>query len=106
SLTLDNMVWTAQQVPGPENRWRGSNRNGYVNPKVDESWSRMLGTVDASSREGLLVEALGAMMDDAVVTLTHLQPEVMAYAAGLAGPAEPSTVGTADLWNIWEWRWR
>jgi len=105
ALTLENMSWTARQVSRPENRWSGSNRNGYVNPSLDDLWSRALGTIDVKEREALLVEALKVMTEDAVVTPTHLQVEVMAYAAGLTGPSEPSAVGRAFLWNTWQWRW-
>jgi peptide/nickel transport system substrate-binding protein len=105
ALTLENMSWTARQVSRPENRWSGSNRNGYVNPSLDDLWSRALGTIDTKEREILLVEALKVMTEDAVVTPTHLQVEVMAYAAGITGPSEPSAAGRAFLWNTWQWRW-
>jgi ABC-type transport system substrate-binding protein len=105
ALTLENMVWTSRQVARPENRWSGQNRNGYVNPLLDELWLKVLGSVDPREREGYLIEALKVMSDDAVVTLTHLQPEIMAYRVGLIGPLEPSVVGTSSLWNLWDWRW-
>jgi peptide/nickel transport system substrate-binding protein len=105
ALTLENMVWTGRQVARPENRWSGQNRNGYVNPLLDELWLKVLGSVDPREREGYLIEALKVMSDDAVVSLTHLQPEIMAYRAGLTGPLEPSVVGTSSLWNLWSWRW-
>jgi peptide/nickel transport system substrate-binding protein len=106
ALTLENMVWTGRQVARADNRWSGQNRNGYVNPALDDLWLKVLGSIDPREREGFLVEALRVMADDAVVTLTHLQPDVMAYRAGITGPLNPSVVGASDLWNIWEWRWR
>ena len=105
ALTLENMVWTGRQVAGPANRWSGQNRNGYVNPALDAAWLKVLGSVDRREREGFLVDALKVMTEDAVVTLTHLQPEVFVYRAGLAGPLQPSVVGTSSFWNVWEWRW-
>ena len=45
------------------------------------------------------------MMDDAVVVLTHITPNVMAYDAGIVGPREPAVVDTSRIWNVWEWRW-
>ncbi len=105
ALTLENMVWTSRQVARADNRWSGQNRNGYVNPALDELWLKVLGSVDDREREGYLVEALRVMQDDAMVTLTHLQPEVMAYRSGLTGIQQPSVVGTSSFWNIWEWRW-
>jgi hypothetical protein len=45
------------------------------------------------------------MQDDAYVTLTHLQAAVTAYDSALTGPAEPSSVGNAETWNVYQWRW-
>ncbi len=106
SMTLENMVWLESNLSRPENRWNGQNRSGYVNLRLDELWLKMLGSIDPREREGLLVDALRVMTEDAAVTPTHVQPAPTAYRAGLVGPTEPSTVGTATLWNIWEWQWR
>src|SRR5581483_9360064 len=105
ALTLENMVWTSRQVARPENRWSGQNRNGYVNPSLDDLWLKVLGSVDPGERQELLIQALRIMQDDAVVTLTHLQPDVIAYGEGLVGPLQPALVGTSDMWNLWEWHW-
>ncbi|HZT08842.1 MAG TPA: peptide ABC transporter substrate-binding protein [Chloroflexota bacterium] len=106
SMTLENMVWVTPNLSGPENRWNGQDRNGYTNPQLDDLWGRMLGSIDPHEREGLLIDALKVMTDDAAVTPTHIQPAPTAYSAGLSGPKEPSAVGTATLWNVWEWQWQ
>src|SRR4029453_3826239 len=31
----DNFVWTTQNLPGPENRWSGSNRGSFADPEGD-----------------------------------------------------------------------
>jgi peptide/nickel transport system substrate-binding protein len=105
-LTLDNMVWTAAQVSRPEGRWAGQNRTGYVNPRLDDVWSRVLGSIEPKEREGHLIEAARVMIEDAMVVLTHIPPEVMAHHAELVGPVEGPVSYTSRLWNIWEWRWK
>jgi peptide/nickel transport system substrate-binding protein len=104
-FSYDSMVWIAQGLSGPHNRFGGQNRNGYVNPALEENYLRALATVDVKQREGYFVEALKAMTADAVVTPTHLQPRPLAYRRGLVGPKESPDGGGAFLWNIWEWRW-
>ena len=105
AFTLDDMIWMSAQVPRPENRWAGQNRAGYVNPVLEELWPKALGTLDQKEREGLLIQALQTMMDDAVVTLTHQQPSVIAYNANAVGPEMPDDgVAVGALWNVWEWR--
>src|SRR5439155_20929612 len=54
AFTLDDMVWMSAQVPRPDNRWAGQNRPGYVNPTLEELWTKALGTIDAKEREGPL----------------------------------------------------
>jgi peptide/nickel transport system substrate-binding protein len=102
---LESMAWTSDQVTLPERRWAGQNRNGYVNPRLDQLWGQALGTVDDRAREPLLVDALKVMTDDAVVTPILLEPRALAYPANLTGPAEPWIEINAVLWNVWEWRW-
>ncbi len=105
TLDYETMGWTSVGVSSPENRWAGIARNGYVNPTVDELWTKALGTIDARAREPLFVGALEAMTADAVVTPTHLQPRAMAYRSDLSGPKENIGNSGALVWNIWEWRW-
>jgi peptide/nickel transport system substrate-binding protein len=106
NLSLDNMVWFSANVSRPENRWSGQNRVGYVNPRLDDLWNRVLGSIDPTEREGWLVDAIKIMMDDAMVVLTHITPDVMAYKADLVGPTQPAVVDTSRIWNVWEWRWK
>jgi hypothetical protein len=47
------------------------------------------------------------MMDDAVMTLTHIQPGVMAYPSSVRGPELPdAAVAAGALWNVWQWQVR
>jgi len=107
NMDYDGMVWVKDRLSLPENRWAGSNRSGYVNPVVDDLWPKMIGTVDRAQREALLIEAVQAIAQDAVIVPTHFQVDAMAYADGLTGIREPA-LGTpgGSVWNTWEWRWR
>jgi len=107
AFTLDDMIWTSTQVPTPENRWTGQNRSGYVNPDLESLWGKALGAIDPTERQASLIQALQIEMSDAVVSLTHVQPNVMATSAGLAGPAMPDgAVAAGALWNVWQWHWQ
>jgi peptide/nickel transport system substrate-binding protein len=106
TLEYETMGWTNAGVTRPENRWQGINRSGYVNPVLDDTWTKALGTVDPKQREPLLIEALKTMTADAVVVPTHLQPRAMARRSDLVGPRDNSGNGGALVWNIWDWRWQ
>jgi peptide/nickel transport system substrate-binding protein len=103
-LNLESMVWTARQLSNAEARWAGQNRSGYINPRLDDLWSRVLESVDPKEREEWMIEAAKLMIDDAMVVLTHVMPDVMAYNADIAGVTQPAVTYTSRIWNIWEWR--
>jgi peptide/nickel transport system substrate-binding protein len=105
TIDYEAFPWLRSKIATPENRWVGTNRIGYVNPVVDESWTKALGTISDHEREPLIVEALRAMTADAVVSVTHLQPRPVAYRAGLTGPRETWVGESALIWNSWEWTW-
>jgi peptide/nickel transport system substrate-binding protein len=104
-IAYDMMVWTSASIASPQNRWGGQNRIGYVNPVLEENWTKAVGTVDAREREGYFVEAIKAMTADAVVDPTHLQPKPVAYRRGIVGPLEHAVGENGYVWNVWEWRW-
>ncbi len=104
-LGYDTMGWLSSNVTTAENRWGGDNMSGYHNPTLDQLWPRVLATIDAKDREPLLINALTAMTNDAVINPTHLQPRSMVYRSGITGPQEPWVGESALIWNAWEWRW-
>ncbi len=104
NLTLENMVWTERNLSRPETRWSGQNRTGYINHALDELWGKVLGSIEPKEREGYLVDALRIMQDDAMVTLTHITPDVMAHSPAVEGPKDTAVEPTSRIWNIWEWR--
>ncbi len=106
TIDYEAMPWRQAKLATPENRWAGTNRAGYVNPVVDENWTKALGTIGDRDREPLLVAAIVAMTNDAIVTPTHLQPRAVAYRNGITGPKETWVGESALIWNVWEWRWK
>jgi peptide/nickel transport system substrate-binding protein len=106
NLSHDDMVWWSNNISTAATRWGGQNRIGYVNPRLDDTWSNVLASIDFKEREGHLIEGIRIMMEDAMVVLTHLQAEVMAYNPDLTGPTEPAVVRTSRIWNIYEWDWK
>ena len=52
-----------------------------------------------------MVDGVRIMMDDAMIVLTHIMPDVIAYDARLVGPAKSAVEDTSRIWNIWEYRW-
>src|SRR5581483_3825514 len=95
NLGLEGMVWTSSQVATPDNHWSGQNRIGYINPNLDAAWAKIVATVDPKEREGYLIDGVKIMEDDAMVTLTHLKAEAMAFRSGLEGPTGQTAIETS-----------
>jgi peptide/nickel transport system substrate-binding protein len=51
-------------IPTAANNWTGSNRGGYVNPRVDALLDRLVGTIDPAQRVQLHRELLQEQMGD------------------------------------------
>jgi peptide/nickel transport system substrate-binding protein len=104
-MQLEKMVWTSDQISTPDKYWSGQNRIGYINPRLDAAWTKVVSTTDPRERQGYLIDGIQIMEDDAMVTLTHLKAEAFAFRKGLDGPTMPTVVDTSRIWNIWAWRW-
>jgi peptide/nickel transport system substrate-binding protein len=98
------MVWTSDQVAGPDNRWALGNRNGYANPEFDDRWSRYVASASLPDRERYLVEAMKILTADAAIMPTHLQPRIVARPASLTGIKDMADINN-NMSNTWEWRW-
>jgi len=84
----------------PENRWTGTNRGGYLNPRVDALLDRLAVTIDQRSRVPLHVELLKEQMED--VALMPLMWEVLPIlrVKGVTGPRMELNEGTR---HIYQW---
>jgi peptide/nickel transport system substrate-binding protein len=93
-------VWGTQAATAA-NGYRGQNRSGYANPQLDALIDRLNTTLDARTREDLLVDIEAFISAD--VALGHLYYQVRPAVAvsslkgitGLAG---------SYAWNVSEWR--
>lgn len=82
---------------GPENRWTGSNRGGYSNPRVDAVLNRLQATIDPAeqldSHRAYLQEALA----DLALMPLYWEVEVVLAVKGIRG------ITGRDGWNFHEW---
>ena len=95
----DNRLHTSV-ITRPETRWTGTNRGGYINPRVDVLLDRLALTVDQRERLPLHRELLKEQMED--LALMPLVWEVMPLLVrkDTRGPRLARNEGTL---NIHEW---
>jgi peptide/nickel transport system substrate-binding protein len=95
----DNRLHT-NAMTRPENRWTGTNRGGYNNPKVDVLLDRLAVTIEPSARLQLHKDLLSEQMVD--IALMPLVWEVLPILMrkGITGPKIETNEGTR---HIYEW---
>ncbi|HZT06071.1 MAG TPA: ABC transporter substrate-binding protein [Chloroflexota bacterium] len=85
-------------IPGPTNRWQGSNRGAWSNPEYDRLYSAFNSTLDRNERARQIAQAMKLMTDELPVIPLYYDFGVVAHVAALVGPRQGG-----DSWNIHEW---
>ncbi|MPZ15030.1 MAG: hypothetical protein GEU73_11505 [Chloroflexi bacterium] len=98
---LDNFA--SDSIPSEENRWSGSNYPAWSNPEFDRLWQRVSTTLDRAERDGIVVQMMRIVSQDAVLIPLYHNFEVLAHFARLRGP-DPNPVAFSLVnWNVHEW---
>lgn len=95
----------AAEIGTAANRWRGSNRGGYVNPEVDRLYDLWNVTLDRAERDRTYVEIVRVLSDQLPILSLYPNLGVRSHVAGLQGP-EIGIPRTPPHWNVHEWVWR
>jgi peptide/nickel transport system substrate-binding protein len=92
----------SSRIPGPENRWGGSNWGGYNNPRVDALLDRLNATIPPTERLPLQRELLQVILGDVALAPVYWNVVPVLALAGVKGFAlEGGTSG--QTWNFFEW---
>jgi peptide/nickel transport system substrate-binding protein len=98
---------TSAQVPRPENRWTGENRNGWSDPSYDRLFDAFSQSLERNERVRLTAE-MERMYTENVPSIPHYYaPNVTAHSGNLKGPVARQTpdADTAVL-RVHEWEWK
>jgi len=95
----------SQLAPRPENRFAGSNRGRWMNPRADQLLDEMNTTLDDSVWDGDLVEVAQLWTAELPHLPLYYINEVVTYARGITGIGPRSETGSenAVTWNVHEW---
>lgn len=95
------------QTPGPENRWRGNNRNGWSNAEYDRLFATLERTFAQGERVALIAQLERIVSVDRAITMNSWESQVNSVIAGLHGPQPrltPDAGSTESFVHTWEWR--
>ncbi len=95
----------SQLAPRPENRFAGSNRGRWMNPRVDQLLDEMNGTLDDAVWDRALVEVAQLWTAELPHLPLYYINEVVTFGRGISGIGPRSETGSenAVTWNVHEW---
>jgi peptide/nickel transport system substrate-binding protein len=107
NLVLEDLRNTLHSslMPRPENRFAGSNRGRWSNPRADQLLDDMNVTLDQQRWDQDLVELSQLWTSELPHLPLYYINEVVTYARGVTGVGARSETGSdnAVTWNVHEW---
>jgi peptide/nickel transport system substrate-binding protein len=98
---------SSANIPTAENRWTGTNRGGYANPRWDEIGEQALATLDEGVRLDLERQLLNIFTTDLPLLPLFYQLAEIPAVTGFSGLAPQTGLApnstTLLSWNIHEW---
>jgi ABC-type transport system substrate-binding protein len=102
-----HIVYTSEQIPRPENRWRGDNRGGWSHPGYDRAFELHSTTVNRAERARYLAQMEDILTEDVPVIPLFYAAETNAHVGALEGPVVRQTPDTSGTFlQVHQWRWR
>jgi peptide/nickel transport system substrate-binding protein len=92
----------SEQIPSPENRWRGNNRGGWSNPEYDRLWESFQTTLDRAERNRQVIQMMRLATEDVAMLFLFHNANVTAHYRTLRGP-EIGAPDTLVNWNVHQW---
>lgn len=96
------VTYTPENVPLPENRWRGGNRSGWSTPEYALLAEQFKATLDVNQRKDQLAQIAHIYTENVASVSLYFRPQVWAHVTALRGPG--STAPETDVsWNMPRW---
>lgn len=93
-------TFRSQSIPGPENRWTGSNRGAWSNGEFDQLADAFETTLDPNQRIRQVLQMVRLVSDAVPAIALYFDLQPIAFTSALRGPMP--FVGDVS-WNIQEW---
>ena len=96
-------AFTTSTIATEANRWRGDNISGYSNPAFDQSYTRLLSTINAAERDQIAADMVKTTLDQVLyIPITYSSDVAAASKAirGVTGVLRPQPV---TAWNVAAW---
>jgi peptide/nickel transport system substrate-binding protein len=99
-------AFNGAQAAGPDNRWNGAGRNGWVNPDYDRAYEAFLTALDPVQRVGYLAQMEKVFTEQLPAVMLYWQDTPTVRLAALKGPQNIGHPGAGGgVLRIHEWTW-
>jgi peptide/nickel transport system substrate-binding protein len=95
--------FTRSEVGTDQNRWRGSNYSGYLNPAYEGRYADLTNTFDLGERQEVTFQLLKILAEDLPALPIFFTPLCVVARKGVEGPGVVSALQAATAWNIHAW---
>jgi ABC-type transport system substrate-binding protein len=101
------VTYTSEQIPGPNNRWRGENRGGWNSPAYDRFFGAYSSTLSEPERIAQIAQMERLLTEEVPVIPHFFNAETNAHVATLQGPLSRQTPDSSGTFiRVHEWAWR
>jgi peptide/nickel transport system substrate-binding protein len=99
----NNFVWTSSELPGPDNRWAGSNRGSFVDAETDRLQRVRLTAINQRESDEATVALLKRTSEIVGIAPLIYSVEAIIARNRLKGPVGNYVSQEGITWNIHEW---
>ena len=96
-------TFTRVEVGTGDNRWRGSNYGGYLNPAYEGRYADLTNTFEPAERQETTFQLLKILADELPALPVFFTPLCLVSRKGVEGPGVVSALQAATTWNIATW---
>ncbi len=96
-------AFTTSTIATEAGRWRGDNISGYSNPTFDQSYTRLLGTINAAERDPLAADLVKTMLDQGLYIPLTYSSDVAATSQAIRGVTGVLRPQPVTAWNMHLW---
>jgi peptide/nickel transport system substrate-binding protein len=97
------LAQSSTRIPGPDNRWNGSNRGGWLNADYDRLLESFGGTLDRAQRAELAAQMVRLYTDDPGGISLFFRAHPWTFVSALKGMDKVAAPEALQAWNIHEW---
>jgi peptide/nickel transport system substrate-binding protein len=95
-------LFTTSTIPGPDNRWVGSNRGGFSNAEYDRFAGAVQSTLDPKERTQVIISAAKVITEQVGAMSLYFVPWVLVFPSAVRGMNLRAADGD-QTWNVYAW---